>query len=303
MLAEHEPKQTAENALVIEVGDKRILYSRQGWYTNKDIARAVGRSSVTINQQLHKVRENDNSIEFTTLGELNRKGKSALSGSPQTIVCNEENFIKAVIAVVSIKTKPLHHKIRSERNIHKSPASKDKKPKNPGENSNSPFNPFSSAALNQKKPQETHRTPPKETLSMKFPEQILGINSVIKVLSHLANATLEKDIPNNIKEFLEQVAMEHVQLPHFEGDPKENILEKIFYSAPESYLNIFLKVNLEAMLYDLWDVIDTNERKLKEEKKIIELCNKLKEKGYDKKGVIQEVFTHFGIPIPSAPVH
>lgn len=279
MIPEKEPRQIVENALVIEVGDKRILYSRQDWYTNKDITHAVRRNSQLVNGQLHRIREKDKSIEFTTLGELNRKDNLALTGRPQTILCNEENFIKAIIAVASIETRPLPSIIRSEPNKHKSPPSKEKRPK---------------------KPEETHRTPSKEALNIKHPKQILAANSVVKALSLLANGTLEKDIPNNIKEFLEQVAIEHVQLPRFEDDPKENILKKILDSDSESRLNRFFTVTLDGMLYDLWDVIDANERRLKEEKEIIETCKKLKRKGYDKKGVIQELFTHFRIPVPES---
>lgn len=292
MLTERKPIQIAENTLTIEVDNKtHISYRYQDWYTNKDIARAVGKSPLIVAEQLRRVRQNDTSIEFITLRELNQKRNLTLTGKPQTIVCNKENFIKAVIAVVSIKTR-LPPKTHSEKHIHKSPTSKDKAPKNHGENNHSLLNPFSSATLNAKKPQEIHRTRPKETLSMKDPKQILGINSVIKALSRLANGTLQETV-DGVKEFLEQAAMEHVRLPRFENDPKENILTKILDSDSESRLNRFFKVNLEAMLYDLWDVTDTNERTSKKEKEIIELCNKLKEKGYDKERAAQELFDHF----------
>jgi hypothetical protein len=302
MLAEHEPTQTAENALYLEVGDKRILYTQQDWYTNKDIAHIVGRSMSVVGPQLHKIRANPKSIEFTTIGDLRRKGNLALIGIPQTIVYNEENFIKAVIAVASIKTKPLPRKTHSEPNIHKSPTSKEKKPKKPNNNNHSPFNPFVPITESPPKP-PMHI---KEILHMKDPKQILAANSVIKALSHLANGTLEKDIPNNIKEFLEQVAMEHVQLPRFEYDPnepEENILIKILDSDLPNRLKRFFKVNLDSMLYDLWDVIDINEGKLKQEKEIIEICNQLMEKGYHKEKVFGELYGHFGIIIQNKIFH
>lgn len=301
MSIEMEPKKPAEKILTIRLEDgKELFFPDQKWYPlTKTIADALQKQRRDVGTRLHQIIIKNPSIKFMTVRELEMSGRLRELESEersQTIICDQENFIKAVIAVSSIKTKPLHHEIRSEPNEHKSPTSKEKKPKNPGENSHSPFNPFSSATLNAKKPQETHRTPPKERLNMKYPKQILAVNSVIKALSLLANRTLQ-EISHDIQNLLEQVAMEHVQLPRFEGDPTENILKKILDSDSPSRLNRFFTVTLDGMLYDLWDVIDANERRLKEEKEIIEICNKLKRKGYDKKGVIQEIFTHFRISV------
>jgi len=300
MLAEHEPRQTAQNdALCLEADGKRMSYSRKDWYTNKDIADMVGRSLPVVGPQLHKIRAKDKSIEITTLGNLNRKGNFPFIGKPQTIVYSEENFIKAVIAVASTKTKRPFHTTRPESNMHKSPKSKEKNPKKPRKDSS--FNPFTLITESPPKP-PTHL---KEMLNIKFPEQILGINSVIKALSHLTNGTL-KDISHDIQKFLEKVATEHVLLPRFENDPKdedgeeERILIKIFYTDSTNHLNRFFRVSLDSMLYDLWDVIDINER-TKEEKKIIEICNQLKEKGYDKERAAQELLDHFSIPQPNKP--
>ena len=296
-MLEREPTQTAENAF-IQVGDRRIPYKHQEWYTNKDVANAVGRTPLLVSTQLHRLRKMDESIEFTTLGDLNRKGKLAPIGLPQTIIYNEENFRKAVTAVASIETKPQPRRVYPEHNIHKGfPTSKEKKPAIAKEDNHSSFNPFSSPNLNAKKPQETHRTPP-ETLNIKDPRQILAEHSVIKALSHLENGTLSQ-VPHDLPKYLQENLQEIIEQKHIDStfNPGK-LLEHIFWDNSPIRLNRFFKVNLEAILYDygLWDVIDTSERRLKEEKEIIEICNRLKEKGYDRERAAQELLDHFSIP-------
>lgn len=281
MVVETERRPTAERTLTITLQDGRELsFPDQKWYRPyKDIPAALGKNLATVRVRLSAVIQDDPTIKVTTVRKLELSGQLGElypKTSSHTFICDQDNFKKLLIIA----------------------ASKEKRPKKPKANSHSPFR---STTLNAKKPQETHRTRPKEMLNMKDPKQILAINSVIKALSYLANGRLQKEIPNNIKEFLEQVAMGHVRLPRFKDDANEGILKKILNSDSESRLNMFFKVNLEAMLYDLWDVIDINERRSKEEKEIIKICGQLKLRGYDKQRATQEVFTHFRIPITSAP--
>lgn len=294
MVIEYEPKRMPDNALTIKVGDKLMFYSPQDWYTKKDIAETAGKTRATVEQQLDDIRKNDKSIEFTTIGHLRREGK--LSDwdvrRPQTIVCDQENFIKAVIAVASGKPKPLSRKIHSEPRTYKSPATKEKKAKNNGHSS------FSDITLN---PENQPKKPMflKETLD-EDPKQILSINSVIESLSRLAKGTLQ-EVTHDIKEFLEQVAEKHVQITRFEDDPRETIIKQILDSDSQSRSNRFFRVNLEAVLDELWDIVDTHEKELKEKQQIIEACNRLREKGFDKEKVMEEIFSHFGIQMSARP--
>ena len=298
-MLEREPTQTAENAF-IQVGDRRIPYKHQEWYTNKDVANAVGRTPLLVSTQLHRLRKMDESIEFTTLGDLNRKGKLAPIGLPQTIIYNEENFRKAVTAVASIETKPQPRRVYPEHNIYKGfPRSKEKKPKKPNNNNHPSFNPF----VREDRPNPPIH--PKDIPRIKHPEQILAIYSVIKALSHLANGTLSQ-VPHDLPKYLQENLQEIIEQKHIDStfNPGK-LLEHIFWDNSPIRLNRFFKVNLEAILYDygLWDVIDTSERRLKEEKEIIEICNRLKEKGYDRERVFGELYGHFGIIIQNKIVH
>ena len=288
MLPEHEPKQTAQNAF-IEVDGKRMPYNHKDWYTSKDIADMVGNQLPIVSTHLNRIRKNDENIKFTTLGDLRRRGKITSIGSPHTIVYDEENFKKAVTAVASIKTKPPR---------------KEKKPKNAKGNNPSPLNPFVSITESPPQPPTHSKDKDKNALPLRIknPEQILAENSVIKALSHLANGTL-KDISHDIQELLEQAAMEHVRLRRFEDDPKEGILIKIFYTDSTNRLNRFFRVNLDAFLDDLWNITDAKKITSKEEQQMIEICNQLKEKGYDKERVSGELYGHFGIIIQNKIVH
>lgn len=272
MLAEKGPTQAVENTLTIQVGKRTLSYPDREWYRPyKDVANVLRKNPATVGDQLHAVLQNDPSIKVTTVRALKisgRLGELDFEASRQTIVCNRGNFEKLLIAAAS-----------------------KKKPEKPRSDSS-----FKDVVL----PERTLERPRKELkptkkIEIKYPKQVLAEKSVIKALFHLANGTLQ-DAAHDIKEFLEQVAMEHVRLARFKDDPNEGILKKILGSDSPTSLKRFFKVNLDATLDNLWNITDVNERTLKEEKETIEICNILKEKGYDRERAAQELLDHFPNP-------
>lgn len=298
MFTERDLRQTQEKTLIIQLeSGEKLSFPGKKWYkTIPDIAQAFGKSQTTVGIQLRKIIDDDPSIEVKTVNELRvlRRSTELDPGErPQTIICDQENLRKLILAFSSINKSGPPRKNSSEA---KDKAGSHIAPPKPeyisidGQESQRPSD-FNDIPLDHKEP-PYHFFKDKKTIRM--PHEILALNSVSDALSHLADGTLQ-EITNDLKAFLEQVAIEHVQLPYFEDDPIEGILKTIFDSDSPKRLNRFFRITLDATL-DLWDVIDTNEKRLKEEKEIIEICNILKKKGYDKEKVTKELFDHFPIP-------
>lgn len=128
-------------------------------------------------------------------------------------------------------------------------------------------------------------------LNTKTTEGFLGVKATVQVLSSLLKGTLTQSTKDIRALLTKTINMNR-------SDFGKMKLDELFNETSPSRLNRFFRVNFTAMVDDCWNkeiTPDTPEEK----RQIVELCNKLKEKFYDKTRVIQEVLGNFGIKIPA----
>lgn len=278
---ETESKTPAEKTLTMRLEDgKELFFPDQKWYpVTKTIADALHKQRRDVGTRLHQIISKNPGINFMTVRQLEMSGRLMELESKersQTIICDQENFQRIILA----------YPLTKEAEPSRKASSRPRKPQLP-----SNFNPLSQ--LDGKKRPLTPAS--KDRPSIRMPYQILAVNSVKDILSHLLDGTLSQ-VPHDLRKYLEKIVQKHIVKSAFSP---EELLRHILSDNSPIRLKRFFRVSLDAMLYDLWDVIDINERTLREEKEIIGICRELNRKGYDKKRVIQELFTHFCIPIPN----
>lgn len=301
MLAERDIRQTPEKTLIIQLKNgKKLSVPDKELYRYTDVADALSKKLGIVSAQLHSIIESNPDIrsQIMTLGKLKKDGELdtlEIGTRPQTKVFGQEVFIELVKRTATFVKAPSFRKASSEKTpIKPAPESKKKKPRN------NKYRNFNDVKLNPEKPQEILSRPSREMSKIEDPRRMLAANSVIKTLSLLANGTLQ-EITKDIKEFLEQVATKHVKLTRFEDDHIEGLLKKILDSDEPKRLKRFFRVNLEAILDYLWNTTGNNQGLSKEEKKIMEICSALKNKGFDREKAVNQIYAHFGIQIPTRP--
>lgn len=151
--------------------------------------------------------------------------------------------------------------------------------------SSSRINPFS--VYLTPKPQSSQNPLEKEN-PFTSPQEEIAINSSFIVLSIL----LERDIDNipPIEELFDKAL-------HGDGCYNAFTVSQILNDSSLNRLKRFFRNNFPLILEESWDATDTDTKMPKTQQEIIEICQKLKDR-YDKKRVIQEVFSRFEIQVP-----
>lgn len=140
--------------------------------------------------------------------------------------------------------------------------------------------------------QTKHPNELNEPIETKTPKEILAIKATDYILSNLLDESLMQST-GDLRTILTNIINGNPLV--FKGAKSE--LDTLLNDPSPSRPNRFFRVNFMVILDGAWDK-DITPDTPEDEMQIAEKCNKLKEKAYDKKGVIQKVFSHFTLIPP-----
>lgn len=150
------------------------------------------------------------------------------------------------------------------------------------------------------------------------PKVELAIKATFLVLSSLLGGSLSKYI--SIRMLLDKangaiMGASYSQDSKYQKLTIDDLFDASRYEKPseienpfENSLNRFFRINFTAILEDVWNSkvsLNTNikptreqDAQAKEKQAIQGICRELETKRYDIKGVVNEVFSHFGLKVP-----
>lgn len=248
-------------------------------YTVRDFAELTGREVHESSVIVSKIKRNHPRIQGIL--EQQGRGKTSLY-PPEEFLLIMQNYA----AMPKRKRKQPHQ------------TNKTAKPSNTAQG-------ITSSQLREEKTPKSQEQEPKpfplsldeEKINTLPPLVIIG-----KTASHILLAGLLKDdlitTPQNAPKVLD------IALSRFKSNTDKNMfisqtnLSDLFPSTSAERLNMFLKINFLAFLEDLWDS-DFEKLNSQQEKQIKQICEGLKEKGYNKSAVVQKVFGHLGLEMPA----